>query len=63
MFPSSLRVMAQHGADKLQPFGKTIADAVDFYVLHLEAVKRSVPLRVAMTELPDSMQIKIGRGE
>jgi integrase len=50
-FPSSLRVMAQLGAEKLRPLGKTISDAVDFYFNHLEATKRSVPLRTAMKEL------------
>jgi integrase len=50
-FPSSLRVMAQHGDEKLRPFGKTISDAVGFYLNHLEATKRSVPLHTAMKEL------------
>jgi integrase len=50
-FSSGLRVMAQHGADKLKPFGKTLSDAVDFYVKHLEATTRSVPLEEAMREL------------
>src|SRR5436190_14415630 len=56
-FPSSLRVMAQHGADKLRPFGKTISDAVDFYANHLEATRRSVPLRVAMKELIENRRL------
>jgi integrase len=56
-FPSSLRVMAQHGAEKLQLFGKTISDAVDFYFNHLEATKRSVPLRSAMKELIDNRRL------
>jgi len=56
-FPSSLRVMAQHGADKLRPFAKTISDAVDFYVNHLEETRRSVPLRVAMKELIDNRSL------
>jgi len=56
-FPSSLRIMAQHGADKLRPFGKTISDAVDFYFSHLEAAKRSVPLCVAMKELIDNRRL------
>src|SRR4030095_16081286 len=50
-FPSSLRVMAQHGAEKLRPFGKTISDAVNFYFNHLEANKRSLPLRTAIKDL------------
>jgi integrase len=53
-FPAALRVMAQHGAEKLQPFGKTISDAVDFYFNHLEASSRSVPLHTAMKELIDN---------
>src|SRR5260370_18334442 len=56
-FPSSLRVMAQHGAEKLRPFGKTIFDAVDFYFNHLEATKRSVPLCTAMKELIDNRRL------
>src|SRR4030095_3137515 len=56
-FPSSLRVMAQHGAEKLRPFGKTISDAVDFYFNHLEATKRSVPVRTAMKELIDNRRL------
>jgi integrase len=56
-FPSSLRVMAQHGAEKLRPFGKTISDAVDFYFDHLEATKRSVPLRTALKELIDNRRL------
>src|SRR5262249_13967561 len=56
-FPSSLRVMAQHGTEKLRPFGKTITDAVDFYLGHLEATKRSVPLHTAMKELIDNRRL------
>ncbi|HEY2625259.1 MAG TPA: tyrosine-type recombinase/integrase [Candidatus Udaeobacter sp.] len=50
-FPSSLRVMAQEADDRLRPYGRKISDAVDFYVKHLEATTRSVPLIVAMNEL------------
>src|SRR5207302_2729229 len=40
-FPSWLRVEAQQGQERLQPHGKTISDAVDFYVRHLETTQRS----------------------
>ncbi len=43
--------MAQHGDETLRPYGKRISDAVDFYVKHLEATTRSVPLSVALNEL------------
>ena len=32
MFPAALRVMAQRCAQKLEPFGKSIDDATDFYL-------------------------------
>src|SRR5215469_154910 len=51
IFSPELRAMAQYGADKLKPFGKNISDAVDFYVRHLEATTRSVPLEEAVREL------------
>jgi integrase len=54
MFAADLRVMAQHGADELKPFGKTLSDAVDFYVKHLEAQSRSVPVPQAVDELIDN---------
>ncbi len=41
-FSSTLRVMAQTAAERLQPFGKTIADAVDYYLAHLKATERSI---------------------
>ena len=50
-FPTWLRVMAQRQQDRLQPYGKTLADAVDFYLKHLEATTRSVSIHQAMTEL------------
>jgi integrase len=50
-FPSWLRVQAQQGQDRLQPHGKTISDAVDFYVQHLEATRRSAKVSQALDEL------------
>ena len=50
-FPSALRVMAQRENDRLVPFGKTITDATDFYIKHLEAVARSVPIEQLRLEL------------
>jgi integrase len=50
-FPSELRVMAQAANRLLEPHGKTIADAAQFYHKHLEATMRSVPLEVATREL------------
>jgi integrase len=40
-FSTAIRVMAQHAAELLQPFGKTITDAVTDYVARLRASERS----------------------
>lgn len=50
-FPSWLRVMAQRENDRLHPFGKTLTDATEFYLRHLEATSRSVPVEQATREL------------
>jgi integrase len=50
-FPSWLRLSAQRAHEALSRHGKTIEDAVAFFVSHLEQAKRSAPLETAVTEL------------
>jgi integrase len=50
-FPSALRVMAGEAAKVLSPFGKTIRDAVEFYLPHLQAVNRTCTVRALADEL------------
>jgi integrase len=50
-FPSWLRIQAQQGQDRLQSHGKTISDAVDFYIKYLEATQRSAKVSRALDEL------------
>lgn len=40
-FSEALRVMAQNAVERLQPHGKTIDDAVGYYLAHLEASAKS----------------------
>jgi integrase len=40
-FPTALRVMAQNAAERLKPFGKTITEAVDHYLVYLKASEKS----------------------
>src|SRR5262245_38474142 len=35
-FPEKLRIMAQEAVEQLQPFGKTIRDAVQHYIAYLK---------------------------
>jgi len=49
--PEHLRVMAVEWNNKLAPYGKTIADAADFYIKYLEQTKKSC----TFAELKDSV--------
>ena len=40
-FPTAIRVMAQNAVELLQPFGKTIMDAAQYYAAHLKASAKS----------------------
>ncbi len=51
MFPAELRVMAERANRDLEPYGKTIADAVDHFLKYLFAESRSVSVRQAVEEL------------
>jgi integrase len=51
IFPAEMRVMAQRACDQLEPFGKTIDDAVEFYLKHLETERGSIPVGQAVDEL------------
>jgi len=50
-FPTWLRVMAQHAHDQLKPFGKTIADAVEFYLPSIKARSMKRPVQNVVNEL------------
>jgi integrase len=50
-FPSWLRLSAQRAYETLLPWGKTIEDALQFYVSYLEKAKKSAPLQRAVDEL------------
>lgn len=58
-FPLELRVMAQEAAKDLEPYGKTIRDAKDFYIQHLMQLKRSRPLVSVIDEV---IAIKVAMG-
>jgi integrase len=50
-FPTAWRVMAQDAMERLKPFGKTIADAVQHYVAHLKTNERSCNAEQLVKEL------------
>jgi integrase len=50
-FPTALRVMAQNAIEQLKPFGRTITDAVGYYVAHLKASEKSCTAEQLVREL------------
>src|SRR4029453_1538314 len=50
-FPSALRMMAQSASQRLDPFGRTITDAVDHFVAHLEATEKSITVTELVPQL------------
>ena len=51
LFDPRLRLMAQDCAGKLEPFGKTIADATDHFIAHLQASEKSCTATDLVKEL------------
>ena len=50
-FSTELRVLAQRASNILQPFGKTVLDAAEFYASHLRSMASSQTVSAVITEL------------
>lgn len=50
-FSTELRVLAQRAANILQPFGKTVLDAAEFYASHLRSMSSSRSVATVVNEL------------
>lgn len=59
--PDSLRVAAVESHEKLKPYGKTLRDAVDFYVAHLKTLAGGKDLKEAVDEF--LLKIKATKSE
>jgi integrase len=55
-FPTALRILAQNAAEQLKPFGKTINDAVQYYVAYLKASEKSCTAVELVKELVAAKQ-------
>jgi integrase len=51
MLPAEIRVAAIRASEQLEPYGKMIEDAVEFYLAHLKTERGSIPVRQAVDEL------------
>jgi integrase len=52
--PDTLRLMARDCAQALLPFNKTLRDATDFYLAHLEAANQSISVNALVDEFLQS---------
>jgi integrase len=51
ILPAEIRVAALRADEQLKPYGKTIDDAIGFYIRHLKTERGSIPVRQAVDEL------------
>ena len=61
--PHSLRIQAFEASRRLEPFGKTILDATDFYVQHLQRIKSSISLSELAERITIDLQRRQTEGE
>lgn len=62
-FPEGLRIMAQDCADKLQEFGKTIADATAHFISHLQSIERSCTVPELVDEVIAKKKVECRSGK
>jgi integrase len=62
-FDSRLRDMAQDCADKLKPFRRTIEDATDYFISHLQAIKRSCAVAALVDEVITKKKTECRNGQ
>lgn len=56
--PDSLRIQAIEAAARLAPFGKTLTEAAEFLIRHLENSRRSIPIKQLVSEYLASKERK-----
>jgi integrase len=57
------RLRAIHATERLRPYGKTIDDAVNFYVAHLEQLTASVPFSKLATHIREEFKRRAKNNE
>ncbi len=60
---SADRLRASHAAERLRPYGKTIDDALNFYVAYLEQLAASVPFSKLATQIREEFKRRAKNNE
>src|ERR1700736_2583411 len=61
--PYTLRITALEGAKELEPFGKTLADAVSFYLTHLKRTTASISVAELCDRVAEEFERRLKAGE
>jgi integrase len=61
--PYTLRITALEGAKELEPFGKTLADAVSFYLTHLKRTSASITVSELCDRVAEEFERRLKAGE
>jgi integrase len=61
--PHSLRIQAFEASRRLEPFGKTISDATEFYIRHLERLKSSISFSELEKRVNTEIERRMNHGE
>jgi len=61
--PYTLRITALEGAKELEPFGKSLADAVSFYLTHLKRTRASITVSELCDRVSEEFERRLKAGE
>ena len=61
--PYTLRITALEGANELEPFGKTLADAVSFYLTHRKRTTASITVSELCERVSEEFERRLKTGE
>src|SRR6202162_5291650 len=61
--PYTLRITALEGAKELEPFGKSLADAVSFYLTHLKRTRISITVSELSDRVSEEFERRLKAGE
>src|SRR5262245_61134259 len=53
------RLRAADGIERLAPYGKTLTEAIDFYIEHLEATKKSAPVSTLVNKVREETRRRV----
>lgn len=63
ILPHELRIMALHCSRRLEPYDKTLMQATDYYITHLESIAHSIPVQHLTAAIRTEFERRFTQGE